>query len=968
MWARIKRATYAPGEGGAPPEPLTSETRAELPTTIQDYEQEAEYARQLRSGEVTLPPEHPVGVGEDLETEEKSARSKASVLRSYQEADVEPSPKVKVLTSKEMHSYVHMDENGYTVDVLRALKAGVSEEKLVKAVGKDALKEWKAFGEQVKKDNPEAYKVLTNQGVDAYNKAVAAGAFVSKKEQQRFKTDNTQLSDGSWFSNTDLNKIKEDEPELYKTLMDEGVDAYFTKTNKKFETNNVQLGDGTWVTKQSFNALPEKEKAIALKDGLAGLDQYAEHLTLPENIYKMYQESSLRDRFSILQAYGVVPPNAEYVGADKEGNPEYKVGSGLTQKLTGANLPVVLAELVIPGVYTARHWNEMGAGGKALSISGDIITLLPFVGAAARGAKTSFAVTRTGRLLGAAKGIGLEAYSQIKGPVTILLHPVISAKIAGRSALDTLENVVNYRKIPEAVITTSENTIRIPVRATTSEVDAMKIRDEIMRVAATTKEDIVIEFNGQRFTVSRSALMKEVGGGLAHSTPMGEAFTEGLKVSPKPGMPAREQGLFLSHEPLPRFATSSAYGKTGERPTILITSPDLAKDAISSEKIYRGRQGKVVELERKFPIGYEIPQPKQRLYTRIGPEKIKCEILLDKPLSPRQIGKLKSIAFIEDLKAPFKPALLIEGKVADTSLFTREGIGADDIERIAREVRRAGNSTAATNLRQAYRTLTTSSRARSDIVGIGTIERQTPRRTMRDIITVRAIGRPREDLSRDEIRQNRDLPRTITFRVDPRQLERRGDDLPRAVDRTIIPREPSPRETIPRVESPRMTPPREIPLRVRPPRIEPPKKERGFLPSTSTDRQKRQYIKDSGGALCWRQGEVSGKGGGREDVWHIIVSPFVGKSDHLVVVGKRPIGAKVIRGPGSAYQTAQYLYGMNLSQEVKHDIGLFDAHLQPISEGSGIKLTFEHDPSISGTALPISREGKVFPLEKAKKG
>ena len=86
----------------------------------------------------------------------------------------------------------------------------------------------------------------------------------------------------------------------------------------------------------------------------------------------------------------------------------------------------------------------------------------------------------------------------------------------------------------------------------------------------------------------------------------------------------------------------------------------------------------------------------------------------------------------------------------------------------------------------------------------------------------------------------------------------------------------------------------------------------------------------------------------------------------MVVTGKRPKGAKVVRGPRSAYKTAQYLYGMNLSEEVKHDIGLFVAILEPISGRKGIKLSFEHDPEISGTATPDISGNKAFPLERRK--
>jgi hypothetical protein len=135
-----------------------------------------------------------------------------------------------------------------------------------------------------------------------------------------------------------------------------------------------------------------------------------------------------------------------------------------------------------------------------------------------------------------------------------------------------------------------------------------------------------------------------------------------------------------------------------------------------------------------------------------------------------------------------------------------------------------------------------------------------------------------------------------------------------------------------------------------------------------SDSQKRDTIVSNKGAIAWRQGEVSEKGGGRDDVWHVILSPYVSKSDHITVVGRRPANATIVRGPQSAYRTAQMLYGKHLSQEVRHDVGLFDVNLAPISGDQGIKLSYIHDPSISGTAKePVSPNMRVFPLEKKGK-
>jgi hypothetical protein len=132
-----------------------------------------------------------------------------------------------------------------------------------------------------------------------------------------------------------------------------------------------------------------------------------------------------------------------------------------------------------------------------------------------------------------------------------------------------------------------------------------------------------------------------------------------------------------------------------------------------------------------------------------------------------------------------------------------------------------------------------------------------------------------------------------------------------------------------------------------------------------SDGQKRHVIETNRGAIAWRQGEVGAKGGGRDDRWDVLLWPYEAKSDHIMVFGRRPANATIVRGPGSAKKTAQLLFGKTVSREVRHDIGLFDAEVAPASGGQAVRLTFEYAPQISGTTNEqISSSGRVFPLNK----
>lgn len=354
---------------------------------------------------------------------------------------------------------------------------------------------------------------------------------------------------------------------------------------------------------------------------------------------------------------------------------------------------IIAAETIVPSVSTVRHWNKMSVAERALSIALDVVSFVPLVGAAGRAARATTSLSRMARMEAAGRAVIAEAKAQMRAPVDIIIHPVGTIKATGKELINLGENIAHPRKIPEAVITTSEGTVRLPITKSTTAKEALEARDALATRVAKGERPLV-RVGDHIYELRQSPFMKATGGGLAHTTPQGEGFERGLIVAKKPGMSLSEQGLFVSPEPLPRFASASAFGKTGEKPAIIIMSPETARKAIATQKIYRG----TAEMELKFRVGTKIPAPKQRLFTRVGPEGRLVEMWLEKPLPLIEIAKLKGQAVVEWFKAPFQTPLKIKNLAGKrlTPAETKELVGI---------LNKSGNEEQARNLQRAEQLL-----------------------------------------------------------------------------------------------------------------------------------------------------------------------------------------------------------------------------------------------------------------------
>lgn len=914
----------ATGGGGTPsPEPPPEPTKPDFTTTQTEAQREQELRDALAAAERNR--QQLIDEGQETTAFDQSVKdvaTKVNTIDSYRQAN-EPMPEAtKALIYGRAAPFTDLAAG--TINLEGAIKAGVSDAELRKA-GISQM------------DIVKARRAIRQAAQDR-----AVEAEVRRIRAEDLK-DYVEIAGGSYILKADWDKLDDKYKRIAKAQGFEAMAAAMQADYRQAVKDALT---------QSFDRFRDKDGKLDLSQAV---------------------KAGLSER-TIAVAFG---PEAAAEAVKRAGPPPKggwgpKAPTGTDAARYGATLA---AEMIVPGVYTARHWSELSAGQKAFSIALDAVSIVPYVGAAGRGAKGVVAAGRTARLAGAAKGVAAEAVAQVRAPVTMVLHPVQTVKGTVSAGRDLVENLVHLQKVPEAVITTTNSTVRIPVSALKTEADANAVRNTLVNTLKRTGGDVKIAYNGQEFTVSRSALMKEVGGGLAHATPTGEALAEGLKVAAKPGMPLAEQGLFLSHEPLPRFATQSAFGATGTKPTILIVSKDIAKDAISTEKIYRSPVGRVAELESKFPVGYQVPKPSQRLFTRIGPERVKVDILLvDKKLSAAQVAKLKALAVVEDLKAPFKPAMVISGKAgkltAREAAALKAGLTSEQVEEVARALRRAGQRQAAINLtrvsealaaqRAAARTgaqtgnLAAEVRVRApngrqtqrfEIRATGTPIQTVPRRlaesTRGKDITIRRTAPTEPQRAVDAVRRDiLDVPEPPRVRVVGRDRVERVFSPTPIIPRTEVPRTGAPRVDIPRVEIPRPGMPRvEVP-RVRIPKFEPRGTESRRRGKEDTEEEKRRRIAEADTKVTWQQGYLHG-----EPVHHVVLGKD-GQYEATTVLGAAPEGALVARGVGQSKRTVIVAKGIPPDRPVQLEGGAVDPTVSPTKDRRGVRIDFTPDESV----------------------
>lgn len=829
------------------------------------------------------------------------------------------------------------------------------------ATAGQALKYWQDQGRDVSEINPNSSvgRALTEKAGGSWQEVQAIAQEEAPKETVTVRPFQSTSPSETIPGYAQQKNIERRQGEIAEAAQKQAQETY-QKQLADFERGKVKGGGGDYLDENTYANLTASQKRTFETRGVEALNKQisAEFVqavkkqnVLPDDIQKVYNESGPEDRFAILKSKNLIPETATYTGS-KGGEPTYKIGTGAEEFAMSKEAGFIMASM-IPIVGTAALWKDMTPAQRALAIFTDVAGIGLAGKIAAAAGRASQTTTRAARMSVAAKAFAADMAEQTIAPIKMVINPIPAVKATAREALDLFENIAHYKKLPEAVITNTDGTFRIPVSKLKSEKDAIEARERIVAAAFGSGDDVVIEMNGQRITLFRSALARETEGGAFHATPMGEYFREGLKVKLKPGMPMSEQGIFVAPEAAKKFSIGSAFGSKGDESAILVTSPKTAKDAIPTGKIYK----KATELERKFPVDYELPAPGQVLFTRIGPERTKVNLLLETPLSIKQIAKLKALAVVEDVKALYKPGLLIEGKatVKGASAFD-ETLTEAEIQRLARALDQTGNRNIARNLRAVAGGLeAVRMRQRKQISasrrGIGpsliaTARLQAGNSSDRYNVYSEMIGRPRVRPSDNPISNRIE----ITARHQAPGTERTSRGRPETeVERASILRTTAKRPGT--TEMARATGKAETGKLARDGRTDRPATSGKTLsPDTDTklvrvltpaeDKAARKQIEESDGAITWRQGKV-----GNKDVWPTIIHPYSNDAHGVIVVGAPPKGAaEAVRGKGSPKATAQMIKGKKKpAGTVKVDMGFSDISVSP-GPGRKINLAFKSDP------------------------
>ena len=93
-----------------------------------------------------------------------------------------------------------------------------------------------------------------------------------------------------------------------------------------------------------------------------------------------------------------------------------------------------------------------------------------------------------------------------------------------------------------------------------------------------------------------------------------------------------------------------------------------------------------------------------------------------------------------------------------------------------------------------------------------------------------------------------------------------------------------------------------------------------------------------------------------------MTSPYTLDENFTIVLGRKPVGAILVKGPGSAKKTAQVIFGPRLKKAIAvNQPGIFSTILAPTGTRK-IDLTFTKDVTLTKKVGSLEEKGRVFPL------
>lgn len=759
-----------------------------------------------------------------------------------------------------------------------------------------------------------------------------------KEFQKEYALDHVKLPDGTYLTNSTWAHLSKDDQMLAE---EKGYEAVIKK-------NTIELKSGEFVDKEQFNSLPPKMQEVAMTSGLEAI-----------NLSNLSPE----DQFKRMQEWDMIPKDAKYGGIDDSGQILIK-GEDVPwqEKYLNAEMAKGVAVGMIPIAGTVYHWEKMQPWERGLSIVLDVATFIPFVGAVSAG-------VRGGTKLTAA--IGRAALAEVKAPITMIAHPIDTAK----SMLYSIETMLRPSKVPLTALEIRSSTVRLPVDDIGKATDAMEARD-IVTKAAIMGDKPSVEIAGKQIELSKVALQQKTSPAAIHATPDVRPFLAGTEIQA-----GREGGLFVAPSLHSRFTGASAFGdmpEGGIPGAVIIRDEEALAKLQPSGKIYRN----TAEIEQVVGAGAKLPPPSQVLMTRdISGNKLTL-LIIGKPLSKTEIARLKFVGSADLVKDIFRPAAKISGKGIDEMAelgkeartlekelaAAKKANNATDIKRLETEIKvidqRGRNLSRAADLRYA---------AKSSLrpIGISTAD-FTDRISYNDLARSRPAEFARTMNSLPDAERTRildDLDRTNRTKIEKEmgrvsrqpEAERETGQL-RAVEperiimdtSKIEPERGAVREETPKTgglpERGNVPTKTDIPSTVK---TVPPDKIENIIThiESKSEDKKKLTAKQLEGAIAWKQGFI----------YHLHYPPF-GADD--VFYSREPIpGVKYHEGIGSAAKSAVTLYG-EIPQNIRLDMGIVDIDIQRAEKTGQPQLGFKADPKQKTKQSGIVKDKSSIKISK----
>ena len=848
--------------------------------------------------------------------------------------------------------------------------------------------------QELARKDPYLYKVLRDEGMEGYEEAARQreGAFIfaERSEAERFKAIHTQLPDGQWIANKDLEDVRGGSPELYRLLTTQGFTAvsdYINVQNELYEKNQAAI--------KKLDRYADKDGMVDIhsyiKDNPGDFDTLKNAGISQDAIGELRRRQELEekvDKDTMLALLGVITPSMrkkrEEQRAEFDRLPLKAKIAELTRAVNkwyetsvsvGTTGVSISTQEALDKLRSLRETkvNELPAPVREPTLFGasvlyGAVIMAPAYQAAFGGQllKTIWADDKLAHVKDIGKGMGDYFTKEI--PALFKKDPTMTVgELTGMFVIGP-ERVLKFAKatgarisptyIPKRGIAIEYSVVNVPKRVADARMVTEAVNKAIVECMKSEKGEAIVKIGDGRIRLKlRSTPVSEVAGpAFYHITPELAATLKEGYVKGK---------LFASPQAAFRFAESTAHGVPGTKPAVLmIFSKDGRVKWSVTENLYKaGKEVEVTYPTTKFTRA-------QNLYSRLhlgktgefvtvhNGEVIPIYRFAESGATVPKMGLVELAAVrVRTIKATL--ADILKGK-RGYEILEGESL-ADLTKRIEREAGKLAKSKR-TTLESAVDMVARREIDRAYRISPKVFERafrvspeafeanyraQLDNYSTRSYIERLPVSQREAALRALELeimaeRARIGIEETRIYEIPARELRLPTVEVPEEIARI------EPTERLPRV--PPRVPPRE-PLRVpprEPPRVPPrvpprepprvPPRTPSKLSKDATDEEKRRYISESGGAFAWHQGQLHGK-----RVWHVAVAPWDKK---ICVLGPAPEGATIVEGKGQAYKSIKLLRGEPPAKPVKYEGGAVDPVVSATGDRKGVRIEFVPDKEV----------------------